>query len=98
MRSCVPTPPGPILDPCPPESKPPLINSDDHEIDSIFSQSTDEIVSTAVHANVEATKEESQSGFAAGEVVHHTEHYYSESGTKETVGHPAIDLIVEGRN
>ena len=68
---------GPTLDPCPPETQPPLLRSDDHEIDTIFSQSTTEIVSTAEHANLEITKEESQSGFAAGQVVHHTEHYYS---------------------
>jgi len=91
----VPTRPGPVLDPCPPETQPPLLRSDDHEIDLIFSQSTTEIVSTAEHTNLELSKEESQSGYAEGKVVHHTEHYYSGPVTKETVGHPAIEVIVE---
>jgi len=71
------------------------LRSDDHEIDLIFSQSTTEIVSTAEHTNLELSKEETQSGYAEGKVVHHTEHYYSGPVTKETVGHPAIEVIVE---
>jgi hypothetical protein len=88
-------PPVPDFDPCPPVSQPPLIKSDDSEIETIFSQSTDEITSVAAHANLEETEDESQSGFVGEKSIHHAEHYYSGPVTKETVGHPAIDLIVE---
>ena len=95
----VPIPPGPVEKDCPKETQPPVLKTDDvTEIDAIFSQSTNEIVTTAQHYNVETSKEESVSGHAEGSVTHHTEHYYSGPVTKETIGHPAIELIVEDRN
>jgi hypothetical protein len=89
--------PGPMSEPCPPVSEPPLIKSDDSDIVNIFSESTNEIISSAAHADLEVTKDESQGAYIGVESTHHTEHHYSGPVTKETIGHPAIEVIVEDR-
>ncbi len=87
--------PVPMNDPCPPDSKPPLIKSDDSEVVNIFSESTSEIISAAAHADLQVTKDESQGGYVDVKTTHHTEHSYSGPVTKEAIGHPAIQVIVE---
>ena len=90
-----PQSPTPTVEPCPPEIKPPFITDSDQTLTSIVAETTKEMTAFAAHVNLEQTKEETQSAAAGKTVTRHTEHYYSGPVTKQNVGHPAIQVIVE---